>query len=93
MVVSDGLIKKYSSTSYLRIGQVLKWPLIHTLYKQLPEKRSRGAQKAYRLFPYHSNDISTPKVPLPFNKFEKNKLENFNFVHLLSSSFFLPPQG
>ena len=30
--------------------------------------------------------ISTSKVPLTFNKLEKTKLGNFNFVHLLSSS-------
>ena len=29
---------------------------------------------------------STPKVLLTFNKVEKTKVENFNFVHLLSSS-------
>ena len=38
---------------------------------------------------YYSNAISTLKVPLTFNKFEKNQLENFNFAHLLSFLFFL----
>ena len=37
---------------------------------------------------YYSHAISTPKIPVTFNKFEKAKLENFDFVHLLSSSFF-----
>ena len=34
----------------------------------------------------YSNAVSTPKVPLTFNKFEKTKLENCDFVHLLPSS-------
>ena len=38
------LIKKYDSTSYLRIAQVLKWLPIHKVEEQLPEKPSRGAQ-------------------------------------------------
>ena len=32
--------------SYLRIAQVLKWSPIHKIWEQLPEKPSRGAQKA-----------------------------------------------
>ena len=77
------LIKKYGSTSYLRISQVLKWPPTHKVQEQLPEKPSRGAQKAQTTSLQYSYAISTPKVPLTFNKFEKTKLENFDFVHLL----------
>ena len=35
---------------------------------------------------YYSSAISTPKIPLTFNKFGKIKLENFDFVRLFSSS-------
>ena len=38
---------------------------------------------------YYSNDKSIPKVLLTFNKVQKTKLENFDFLHLLSSLFFL----
>ena len=38
---------------------------------------------------FYSNAKSTLKVPLTFNKIEKTKPENFNFVLLLSFSFFL----
>ena len=45
------LIKKYGSTSYLRIGQVLKWPPIHKVKEKLNEKRNREVQKANKLHP------------------------------------------
>ena len=35
---------------------------------------------------FYSNAKSTLKVPLTFNRVEKAKLKNFDFVHFLSSS-------
>ena len=69
------VIKKYGSTSYLRIAQVLKWPPIHKVQEQVQEKLSRGAQKAldWTTSLLYSNAALTPKVPLTFNKFEKNQ--------------------
>ena len=39
------------------------------------------------IFLPYSNAKSTPKVLLTFNKVEKTKLENFNFVQFFSSFF------
>ena len=44
-------IKKYGSTSYLSIGQVLKWPPIHNVQKQLPEKNEAEELKMHFVVP------------------------------------------
>ena len=50
--------------------------------KQTGEKSSQATSPGYSIAK------STLKVPLTLNKVEKTKVENFGFVHLLSSSFF-----
>ena len=67
------------------MGQVQNGHVHITVKEQLPEKQSRGVQKAYRLYAAlcYSNAKSTLLVLLTFIKFEKAKCEFFNFVHLL----------
>ena len=48
--------------------------------------KHRSSKSLHTTSLYYSNGISPPKVPLTFNKFEKTKLENYDFVDLLSSS-------
>ena len=58
-----------------------KWPPVHKLYPE-KESRSRSAKSLQTTFLCYSNAKSTLKVPLTFNKVEKTKLENFNFVQI-----------
>ena len=55
-----------------------------------PKKRAQELKKLKTTSVLDSNAISTAEVPLTFNKFEKTKLGNFDFVHLLLSFFVLP---
>ena len=64
----------------------LKWPPIQRVYEQLSKNEVKEIKNLQATSLYNSNAISTPNVPLTFNKSEKTKHENFNFVHLLSSS-------
>ena len=52
----------------------------------LRETKQRSSKSLQTASLCYSNAKSTVKVPLTFNKVEKTKVENFDFVHLLSSS-------
>ena len=64
------------------MGQVQNGHL-YIMYKSSSQKTKQRSSKRLQ-----TNAKSTLKIPLTFNKVEKTKLEDFNFVHLFSSSFF-----
>ena len=78
---------RYAPGDYSRTGIRYCTRLVTlALKRDSASKRSGGYSRQYGTSLCFSNVKSTPEVPLTFNKVEKTKLENFDFVHL--SSFF-----
>ena len=76
-------IKKYGKASS-------KWPPVHKVQEQLAENEAEGCKTLTDYILCYSSAKSTLAFLLTSIRLEKTKHENFNFAHLLSSSFFLP---
>ena len=63
---------------------------LYIRYRSNSQKtKQRGEKSLQTTSLCYSIAKSTLKTPLTFSKVDKTKHENFDFVHLLSSSFFL----
>ena len=86
--MKKSLIKKYGSIFYLRIGQVKNGPLYIRYRNNSPKYKAEELKKLTDYFLYYSKAISTPKVPLTFNEFEKPNLKvSILFIFFLLLSF------
>ena len=63
------LIKKYSSTAWLGIGQVpgLKWLPVHKIKDYFHEKQSKQMQKAYYKLLYATSDFMLYEQSIHFH--------------------------
>ena len=89
---------EYTNTAFPvhhRMHYIIRYHMLHLLYRSCSQKNQAEELKSLKTTSLcYSNAKSTPKILLTFSKVEKTKVENFDFVPLLSSFFFfLLPQN